>query len=166
MTDRYYTIKFRGYPDLVIDRESTECILWPLAPGDKGYGYKNVRKNGIRKNWLAHRWVWVELRGPIPDNLPLDHLCRTPMCVNPNHLEPVTTAVNNQRAVPFRATKTVCNHGHDLTLPNAIVPYKNAKCRLCMNTFRKAYRARNIERVREIERASKERRRLNPPTAR
>lgn len=37
------------------------------------------------------------LRGPIPDGLQLDHLCRNPSCVNPAHLEIVTGAENIRR---------------------------------------------------------------------
>ena len=35
--------------------------------------------------------------GSIGDGLVIDHLCRNPRCVNPDHLEPVTTAVNTLR---------------------------------------------------------------------
>lgn len=45
----------------------------------------------------AHRWAYEALVGPIPDGLVLDHLCRTPACVNPTHLEPVTIEENVRR---------------------------------------------------------------------
>ena len=40
--------------------------------------------------------------GSIPDGLHLDHLCRVPACVNPEHLEPVTLAENNRRAAAVK----------------------------------------------------------------
>lgn len=64
------------------------CWIWN-GYKVKGYG----RFNGI----LAHRHAYQELRGDIPDGLGLDHLCRTPLCVNAWHLEPVTQEENNRR---------------------------------------------------------------------
>jgi Holliday junction resolvase RusA-like endonuclease len=51
-----------------------------------------------KESKLAHRQVYIDFNGPIEGNLPLDHLCRNPRCVNPDHLEPVTQRVNMQRA--------------------------------------------------------------------
>jgi hypothetical protein len=45
----------------------------------------------------AHRAVYEILVGDVADGLDMDHLCRTPACVNPAHLEPVTHAVNMRR---------------------------------------------------------------------
>jgi hypothetical protein len=39
----------------------------------------------------------VLAHGPIPEGLQLDHLCRNRACVNPDHVQPVTNAVNTQR---------------------------------------------------------------------
>ena len=50
----------------------------------------------------AHRYAYESLVGPIPDGLHLDHLCRVPACVNPDHLEPVTPAENTRRGVVAR----------------------------------------------------------------
>jgi hypothetical protein len=41
--------------------------------------------------------MYERYRGPIPKGLQLDHLCRQRDCINPDHLEPVTCAVNVQR---------------------------------------------------------------------
>jgi hypothetical protein len=66
------------------------CWTWTGAKASHGYG------NTARTT--AHREVWELLIGPIPDGLTLDHLCRNPLCVNPDHLEPVTCAENLRRA--------------------------------------------------------------------
>ena len=46
---------------------------------------------------LAHRVYYERHVGPVPEGLELDHLCRNPGCVNPEHLEPVTHAENIRR---------------------------------------------------------------------
>ena len=45
----------------------------------------------------AYRAVWMLMVGEIPDGLTLDHLCRNPGCVNPEHLEPCTLKDNVRR---------------------------------------------------------------------
>jgi hypothetical protein len=70
------------------------CWLWQGAVAT-GYGVFNA---GSGKAVYAHRFAYEELVGPIPNGLTLDHLCRTPRCVNPEHLEPVTQAENSRRA--------------------------------------------------------------------
>ncbi len=47
---------------------------------------------------FVHILARRELVGPYPDDLDLDHLCTIKRCVNPEHLEPVTKAVNTRRA--------------------------------------------------------------------
>lgn len=69
------------------------CWLWFGARTGGGYGH--VRWDG--RNRGAHRVVYEELIGPIPTGLVLDHLCRTPHCVRPGHLDPVTQAENTKR---------------------------------------------------------------------
>lgn len=43
--------------------------------------------------------------GPIPPGLHLDHLCRQPKCLRPDHLEPVTHAKNLQRGTGTKLTE-------------------------------------------------------------
>lgn len=77
----------------------TPCWIWNGAPQSKA-GYCRVHlRSGTR---LAHRASYEQFVGPIPEGLQLDHLCRVPSCVNPEHLEPVTHAENGRRG---RATK-------------------------------------------------------------
>lgn len=72
----------------------TGCWLWLGCKSPLGYGY--VKRSGHR---AAHRLYYTEHVGPIPDGLVLDHLCRNPSCVNPDHLEPVTNAENGRRGI-------------------------------------------------------------------
>jgi DNA-binding XRE family transcriptional regulator len=74
------------------------CWLWTGTDDGNGYGLLSVYDKLAR----AHRAVYQELVGPIPEGLELDHLCRNPSCVNPAHLEPVTAQENIRRSAAFR----------------------------------------------------------------
>ncbi len=69
------------------------CWEWTRAT-HKGYG-RFIAPD--ERRWLAHRWCWEYLVGPIPDGLVLDHLCENKACVNPDHLEVVTQGENARR---------------------------------------------------------------------
>lgn len=89
-----------------------ECWLWHASTRG-GYGQVRV---GTRVR-AAHLVIYELLRGPVPDGLVLDHLCRQPRCVNPDHLEPVTRGENVLRGVgptAVNARKVICIRGHVL----------------------------------------------------
>lgn len=83
----------------VVD-EATGCWNWTGATSWGGYGRVGVP--GARRTQNAHRAYYEAARGPVAPGLDLDHLCRNRQCVNPDHLEPVTRAVNAHRG---RGTK-------------------------------------------------------------
>ena len=49
------------------------------------------------KQRAAHRVMYEQMRGPVPDDRDLDHLCRNRACGNPDHLEPVSRSENLRR---------------------------------------------------------------------
>lgn len=77
-----------------------ECWIWRGTRHARGYGSYGSRDRRSK----AHRWAWRFTRGPIPEGMELDHLCRNPWCVNPGHLEPVSHAENVRRAAISRGT--------------------------------------------------------------
>ena len=95
------------------------CWLWLAYLSPSGYGVI------WRNNRLvpAHRATYELLVGPHPAGLVPDHFCRVRHCVNPDHLEMVTNAVNVLRGVGACAQnkrKTHCVNGHEFTSENTI----------------------------------------------
>lgn len=118
----------------------TSCWYWARAVTNTGYGHV-WDGTAVRK---AHRVVYEALVGDVPDGLELDHLCRNRICVNPDHLEPVTHLENVRRGNArlngsHQRAKTQCPQGHNYTGVN------NRGGRVCNICMREANR-RQIER--------------------
>jgi hypothetical protein len=104
-TERYRKEHPRIKRPTVLDRflakiiKTDNCWLWMgcKLPKQKnrpgGYGYFSHNN----KNVYAHRFAYELWVGPIPPNMTIDHLCFTPSCVNPSHMEIVTLAENTRR---------------------------------------------------------------------
>jgi hypothetical protein len=89
------------------------CWVWKRRLGKGAYARFDVYIPGLLGNVSiqAHvaLWVWLETqpesiddfylyyREFITSGLELDHLCVNPPCISPEHMEPVTPAVNSQR---------------------------------------------------------------------
>lgn len=119
------------------------CWLWT--------GSRHPR-NGYARVWfdkhddhLAHRVAFEWARGAIPDGLVIDHICRVRHCVNPDHMELVTSVENVMRGVSawaINARKTHCLRGHEFTSENTYLYNGMRHCRECTRLRKRERRAR------------------------
>lgn len=73
------------------------CWLWQGTVNTWGYGKLSILPRGTTIK--VHRLSYIHHKGPIPNELVIDHLCRIPNCVNPDHLEAVTAEENRRRVL-------------------------------------------------------------------
>ena len=120
---------------------SGDCWLWTGLLDRSGYGLATVQ----RRHRPAHRALYELLVGPVDPVLTMDHLCRNPPCVNPDHLEPVTRGENVRRGMAGRL-KHHCKRGHPLSGRNLLIQSSGRRwCRTCRAAFdRASYQRRRL----------------------
>lgn len=119
-----------------IDRTDT-CWLWNGSTKAAGYGTFQIRREGETK-WRAvnaHRYAYELWVGPIPEGLQIDHLCATPACVRPDHLDVVTQAENLRRKSERIYARPFCHRGHEIAVVGRT---KAGKCKACVSLRNKA----------------------------
>lgn len=108
------------------------CWLWTGA-ATNGYGRFQLARG---RTVFAHRFAYETEVKPIPQGLTIDHLCRVPLCVRPEHLEPVTIRENvlrGETVTAANAAKTACPQGHPFDAVNTYPRPDGARgCRECM----------------------------------
>jgi len=77
--------------------------------------------------------MYEYFKGPVPDGLELDHLCRVRSCCNPDHLEPVTHKENIRRGFLRRGVvssrgerKRVYDHDGLLPFSRIVLSYRES----------------------------------------
>lgn len=117
------------------------CWAWKGAHDRRGYGVAWVSPGQRR---MAHRVAYELTSGPVPAGLELDHLCRNPGCVRPDHLEPVTHWENLMRSPITLAAKhaavTHCPQGHSYDEHGVRESDGKRRCKVCRRERRKARR--------------------------
>lgn len=107
-----------------------DCIEWWGAVLPNGYGAITQHRERLR----AHRFVWQECIGPLPDGAILHHKCHNKLCVNPAHLEPLSRSDHNRE---HGSEVTQCPNGHPYTDANTYWRtdrrrgWTTRKCRAC-----------------------------------
>lgn len=128
------------------------CWLWTGAnDGRRGYGKMQAGRTTVP---ATHVSVSLFQGKTVPPRMEVDHKCRNPHCVNPDHLEIVTHEENMRRAPKMglalggkangarQRAKTHCPQGH---------PYEDAyvstqgwrRCRPCVLAKEARRRARH-----------------------
>jgi hypothetical protein len=145
LAERFWAKVDRRGPD--------ECWPWLGCKRPLGYGSFSVSSY---RTVGAHRVAYELAHGAtLPSKsswLCIDHLCRTPSCVNPRHLELVTYRENTLRGdtIPARhLAKTHCPRGHPLSGANLYLRMrpgtrllKQRCCRLCRRMSNRLDKAR------------------------
>lgn len=132
--------------------EITGCWIWggPKGPGE----YGSFQHNKFRTT--AHRFSHILFKGPVNSRQVVDHLCRNPICVNPDHLEAVTQAENVKRgnAGAHQRMKTSCPKGHPYDSANTRIQKQGRTCIICSKQRKKAYENNNRQKINARRRAS------------
>jgi len=128
-----------------VDKTET-CWNW------MGYLFRGYGRFHADPELIAHRFAYELLVGPIPEGMTLDHLCHNAdptcaggptcahrRCVNPVHLEPVTSPENSSRRNP----RTHCPAGHPYSEANTYHhPRGDLVCLICRREASRRYKAR------------------------
>ncbi len=75
------------------------CMVWKYALNSDGYGSLKIDQ----RQEMAHRAVYVQTRGRIPEGRQVNHLCDRPYCVQPSHLYAGTAQDNRDDSLIFRS---------------------------------------------------------------
>lgn len=127
---------------------TSPCWVFTGYVRPQGYAIISGVQAGKRRNFYVHRLTWEQFRGPIPEGLTIDHLCRVRHCCNPEHLDVVTQQVNVLRGNSLsarRARQTHCRRGHPLVPGNLYHDPGHRICRTCKLAQCEEYRRRRAE---------------------
>jgi len=105
------------------------CWLWMAATRN---GYSTFSMGG--KSRYVHRIMYEKFIDRLVDGMVIDHLCEVRNCVNPFHLEQVTSTENIKRSFDNRhSTRFYCKRGHEWNDDNTRYYGKaeQKRCRKC-----------------------------------
>jgi hypothetical protein len=130
------------FQDRVHTEPNTGCWIWVGAHTPRGYGqfYNGDRSRGRQIMSYAHRVSYEHFVASIEVGHEIDHKCKQPSCVNPEHLEAVSHRENVLRSdgVSARAArKTHCPQGHPYSGENLVLDQGNRRCRTCRTKVRR-----------------------------
>jgi len=118
---------------------TSKCLPWHKSLNEHGYGQTFV--DG--KHAKAHRAVWAEANGPIPEGMVIDHKCHNEAanagecaggftcshraCVNLDHLQLISQSENILLGLHSIDVKEACPQGHSYNDKRNIMIRKSGK---------------------------------------
>jgi hypothetical protein len=104
-------------------------LLWTGAVNGRGYPSFWVEGRSV----LAHRWIWEQTHGSIPEGHQVHHECGERRCVAVAHLEALDRRSHVREHFPEGAP---CNRGHERVLR----PNGKWVCPICTRAFQLRWR--------------------------
>jgi len=129
-----------------IIKKTKNCWTW-VGPKMNGYGFYRDKNQRL----YAHRVSYFYYIGELDKSLVVDHICNNRECVNPKHLQQITSVENTMRGngpAAINKRKKNCQKGHPLSGKNLLIAgkRKGRVCRICKRQREKDsyWREKNI----------------------
>ena len=115
------------------------CWEWQGELGATGYAYHMWKHT----KYLAHRFIYEKLVGPIPPGFEIHHMCTNRKCVNPCHLVPKIHKDHLSGWSLENSKRKHCVNGHPFTKKNTYIRKNGSRqCILCLRIRTARYLAR------------------------
>lgn len=124
-----YSLQEQREAFLLHVEKTATCWLWKggRTGTNQEYGAHSFR-NQLH---TAHRWSYILFIGPVTDEIVVDHKCLNTLCVNPEHLQLLTSWESLQKRPLMRKNVSECKNGHPYTNDNSYYYQGNKQCRRC-----------------------------------
>lgn len=145
-------------PERVVQRVLSKVAMGPrgchistYSVASHGYAQIGWREGDERPVTLCHRVMWIWFRGPIPEGMTIDHMCKNKRCIRLQHLRLIPNYENSRRGNARDWPLGKCAKGHDDAAhwrPGGVgQPRLKGYCAVCLDASRKSYEARHPDRV-------------------
>lgn len=127
--------------------KTDSCWLWNGAKGQSGHGQFWNGNRLVQAHRISYEWSV----GAIPKGLTIDHICQTPPCVNPDHLQ-VMSMMDNV-LLGSKVQNTHCPNGHPFSKENTFYIKTARSCRICKRARDIVYWKKHGDQYRKRKRA-------------